>query len=260
MNYGNPYQVHLNFCGAATGAMSAAARLNASEYDYFTQDNIFSKEAEAIVTKEEVRKEGMSLDQLSLFLNAHPDVASTVTHCSTDNFTEQGEGHHSPVAAYNEAEDMVLVMDVSRYKHTAWYTAWWTSVSSLFKATCSSDAVSKSVRGFLQVSAAPNSQAAAANSKLFLPDLGSSRAASPASAASGQMPFVALLLALAVGTCLGAVIVMLAFNWPFKQSSRCCNAPSRAGDCIDGSVEDMLALNVDDVAPGAVGNRRHLLY
>lgn len=29
---------------------------------------------------------------------------------------EVGSGHHSPIGAYNEEHDAVLVMDVSRYK------------------------------------------------------------------------------------------------------------------------------------------------
>ena len=85
----------------------------------------------------------MSLEELSGFIAAHPGVNATFRHsrglplsefrdlvisalASPSTFVicnflrstlgERGAGHHSPLAAYNEEHDAILVLDVSRYK------------------------------------------------------------------------------------------------------------------------------------------------
>ena len=85
----------------------------------------------------------MSLEELSRFIAAHSGVNSTFRHSRglplsefrdliisalaqpatfvianflRGSLDEAGAGHHSPLAAYNEAHDAVLVLDVSRYK------------------------------------------------------------------------------------------------------------------------------------------------
>ena len=68
---------------------------------------------------------------------------------------ELGGGHMSPVAAYDEATDTALVMDVSRYK----YPPVWTPVSNLHAAMRAVDEASGLSRGWVVVAADANANA-----------------------------------------------------------------------------------------------------
>ena len=48
---------------------------------------------------------------------------------------QQGGGHHSPISAYDEETDRVLLLDVARYK----YPAYWVQVADLWKAMNTKD-------------------------------------------------------------------------------------------------------------------------
>jgi len=61
---------------------------------------------------------------------------------------QTGDGHYSPIAAYHESTDSVLVMDVARFK----YPPYWVPLSLLWKAMCSPDAMTGRARGFFVVS------------------------------------------------------------------------------------------------------------
>ena len=68
---------------------------------------------------------------------------------------ELGGGHMSPVAAYDEATDTALVMDVSRYK----YPPVWTPVSNLHVAMRAVDEASGLSRGWVVVAPDANANA-----------------------------------------------------------------------------------------------------
>ena len=57
-------------------------------------------------------------------------------------------GHISPLAAYNEAEDRFLILDVSRYK----YPPVWVKTADLWKAMNTTDSSVNKTRGFVLVS------------------------------------------------------------------------------------------------------------
>ena len=57
-------------------------------------------------------------------------------------------GHFSPVVAYNRARDMVLVLDVSRYK----FPPWWCPTELLWKGIDTVDTSAAKRRGLLVVS------------------------------------------------------------------------------------------------------------
>jgi hypothetical protein len=57
---------------------------------------------------------------------------------------QTGDGHFSPVAAYHEATDQCLVLDVARFK----YQPYWVSVSDLFASTLPVDSVTEQPRGW----------------------------------------------------------------------------------------------------------------
>ncbi len=43
---------------------------------------------------------------------------------------QAGAGHHSPIGAYNEATDQVLILDVARFK----YPPHWVELAKLYEA------------------------------------------------------------------------------------------------------------------------------
>jgi glutathione gamma-glutamylcysteinyltransferase len=57
---------------------------------------------------------------------------------------QTGEGHFSPLAAYHEASDQVLLLDVARFK----YPPYWVSVSELYQAMTFVDQVTAQPRGW----------------------------------------------------------------------------------------------------------------
>ncbi|EDO31596.1 predicted protein [Nematostella vectensis] len=63
--------------------------------------------------------------------------------------TQHGEGHYSPVAAYDEESDSVLILDVARYK----YPPFWTPVRMLFNAMLPKDPVTIKSRGYFVLKA-----------------------------------------------------------------------------------------------------------
>lgn len=60
---------------------------------------------------------------------------------------QTGDGHYSPIAAYHEATDQCLVMDVARFK----YAPFWVSVKDLYEATRPKDSVTNKSRGWFLI-------------------------------------------------------------------------------------------------------------
>jgi hypothetical protein len=142
-------------------------------YNYYDQVNVFNNNTEAIIPQSTVAKQGMTLDELAAFLGAHPGIGSLARHarsmaggleefrsiivsslCQNGTFVvlnfnratgvnEAGGGHHSPLAAYHQASDSVLVLDVSRYK----YNAWWSPVNLLWESVQPSDSADPLMMG-----------------------------------------------------------------------------------------------------------------
>ena len=72
---------------------------------------------------------------------------------SRKQLKQTGDGHFSPIAGYHSENDMVLIMDVARYK----YPPHWIAVETLFEAMCSFDKVSNKTRGWVLCSKQINS-------------------------------------------------------------------------------------------------------
>ena len=157
------------YCGVASMVMVLNA-LNApapSTPDYqpyrtFTQDNVLDETTDAVLPRDVLARQGMTLDQLGALLALHP-VAVEVHHAADggldafraaasealatrDHFViinylrkvlgQQTGGHISPLAAYDEKTDRFLVLDVARYK----YPPVWVKASDLFDALNTADA------------------------------------------------------------------------------------------------------------------------
>lgn len=58
---------------------------------------------------------------------------------------QTGGGHYSPIAAYHEESDKVLVMDVARFK----YPPYWVALEELYEATVPVDSESGKSRGWI---------------------------------------------------------------------------------------------------------------
>lgn len=62
---------------------------------------------------------------------------------------QTGSGHFSPIGAYNSENDMVLILDVARFK----YPAHWVPLPLLFQAMQSIDSDSQKSRGYILLTA-----------------------------------------------------------------------------------------------------------
>jgi glutathione gamma-glutamylcysteinyltransferase len=70
---------------------------------------------------------------------------------SRESLGQSGAGHFSPIGAYHEASDSVLIMDVARFK----YPPHWVPLQDVVDAMMHVDPVSGLPRGFLQLCAHP---------------------------------------------------------------------------------------------------------
>lgn len=67
---------------------------------------------------------------------------------SRSKLNQSGDGHFSPIGAYNSREDMVLIMDVARFK----YPPHWVPLSTLFEAMSTIDTDTGLHRGYIILS------------------------------------------------------------------------------------------------------------
>jgi len=169
------------FCGVASIVMVLnAMQLPAPSvpaydpYHTFTQDNFLNEKTEAILPREVLSNQGMTLDQLGALLATQP-VKVEVHHAADSNLDafrkvardylgaegrfvivnylrkaigQEKGGHISPLAAYDAETDRFLILDVSRYK----YPPVWVMASQLFDAMNTTDSDNKNkTRGFVLV-------------------------------------------------------------------------------------------------------------
>ncbi|MBO3463208.1 phytochelatin synthase family protein [Aetokthonos hydrillicola Thurmond2011] len=173
------------YCGVASSVMvlnglqiPAPEAPEYSPFHVFTQENFFNNEAtRKIITPDVVSRQGMTLDQLGQLLAIY-NVQVKVYHAGDtsiedfrkfvleklkqpNNFVivnylrkeigQEKGGHISPIAAYNQKNDRVLIMDVSRYK----YPPVWVKTTDLWRAMATVDPASNKTRGFVSVSRNP---------------------------------------------------------------------------------------------------------
>jgi hypothetical protein len=146
-------------------------------YRTFTQDNVLTEQTDAVLPRETLARQGMTLDQIGGIL-ATQRVKAEVHHASdssADEFrtlasaylSEPGHfvivnyqrkaigevvgGHISPLGAYDAKADRFLVLDVARYK----YPPVWVKTDDIFAAMNTPDAANDNKsRGFVLVTAA----------------------------------------------------------------------------------------------------------
>ncbi|MFC3231287.1 phytochelatin synthase family protein [Marinibaculum pumilum] len=171
----------LTFCGPATVAgvansLGIARPTLARRYPWklFTQDLTFNAANQAMKPFQKVESEGLTLAELDRFIE---NLGMTAEHHFADetgvdalraaikaaladrnsrfvaNYSrkalgQEGDGHISPVAAYDSATDSVLILDVAKYK----YPPVWIEVEMFHAAMLLKDTSSDRSRGFVIVS------------------------------------------------------------------------------------------------------------
>jgi hypothetical protein len=169
------------FCGVASIVMvlnalqvPAPTTPEYEPYRTFTQDNFLDERTEAVLPREVLMKQGMTLDEIGRLLALHPVEAEV--HHATDSGLEafrtsarehlgredravivnylrkaigqERGGHISPLAAYDAETDRFLILDVARYK----YPPVWVKADELFTAMNTTDADNQNkTRGFVLV-------------------------------------------------------------------------------------------------------------
>ncbi|MBW4481717.1 MAG: phytochelatin synthase family protein [Tildeniella torsiva UHER 1998/13D] len=174
-------QVNQAFCGVAStvmvlNALGVAAPLAPEwERNYFTQENLFNDQTEAIIARDAIARQGLTIAELAGILETYP-VSAEIHHgsdVSLDEFRslirvnletpdsyvlinylrraigQESGGHISPIAAYDADTDQFLILDVSRYK----YPPVWVQAETLWTSINTVDSVSGKTRGFLLIEA-----------------------------------------------------------------------------------------------------------
>lgn len=174
-------QANLNYCGVATATMimnslhmPAPIPDAISPYAIFTQDNVLSTRVRQSLNIYHVAQKGMTLQQFAQIFTAWDLPVETFTAINSDakrfrqhlravlnnprqrlavNYSrpvlgQAGIGHISPVAAYDETSDKVLILDVSRYK----YPPIWVAVDKLWQAMETEDSETECQRGYAIIS------------------------------------------------------------------------------------------------------------
>ena len=171
----------LTFCGPASVA-AVANSLNIDRpspdrlypWTLFTQDLLFNAANQALKAYGMVEHEGLTLAELDQFIE---NIGLAADHHFADetsvdelriaikttlsdrdarlivNYSRQalpqtGDGHISPVGAYDADTDSVLILDVAKYK----YPPVWISVQKLHDGMMMIDTGSNRSRGFVEVS------------------------------------------------------------------------------------------------------------
>ncbi|MBD1846266.1 phytochelatin synthase family protein [Cyanobacteria bacterium FACHB-63] len=157
------------YCGVASAVMVVNALKTSSPP--LTQDSFFTPAAQRIRSPYMIAFLGMSLEQLAMLLQNHSVRVKTqfASDTSLEQFRvqvranlsnandyvivnydraalgQEGGGHISPIAAYHEPSDRILIADVSSYK----YPSVWVSVSDLWQAMKTTDSTTRRSRGYL---------------------------------------------------------------------------------------------------------------
>jgi len=170
-----------SYCGVASIVMvlnaagvPAPTTPEYQPYHAFTQDNVLDERTDAVLPREVLARQGMTLDELGGLLALHPltievhhaadagldafraaarDYLAAKDHFVIVNYLrralgQQTGGHISPLAAYDAKEDRFLILDVARYK----YPPIWVKASDLFDAMNTTDSANgNKTRGYVLI-------------------------------------------------------------------------------------------------------------
>lgn len=165
-------------CGAASAVIVKNSMIDDAP---FTQDNLFTEDTSHIITQDVVYRIGFTLDELKTMIAARSDLETEHFHAGTGeelhdveafrealrvamddpntrliaNFSRQFwlgtgtlGGHFSPVAAWNEEENKVLILEVNQ----SWPMVW-LDVDEFWESMYTIDRISGMTRGWILVNA-----------------------------------------------------------------------------------------------------------
>jgi hypothetical protein len=145
----------------------------------FTSDNFFNENVEAITSRKKVSLGGMSLTELAKVLKTFPVKVEcayagessigvfrdrlkqalatkdgyVIVNYLRKSLGQESGGHISPVGAFNEGSDRILILDTANYK----YPWTWVPVDQLWKAMAGqAEPATKKTRGYVTISAKPS--------------------------------------------------------------------------------------------------------
>lgn len=173
-------QQNLAFCGPASivAVMNSLGTTRPFDsrlypYTFYTQDNIFNADTQRVKSFVMVSMRGMTLADMAAFFTAlgvkataYPADALTVDKLRTllksalanpnerivvnfnrKTLAQEGVGHQSPLAAYDEASDSALMLDVAKFK----YPPSWIKLDELLASMQTIDSDSGKSRGLVVV-------------------------------------------------------------------------------------------------------------
>jgi hypothetical protein len=173
-------QQNLAFCGPASivAVMNSLGTERPAEtrlypYNFYTQDNIFNPDTQKVKSYVMVSVRGMTLAEIAGFFSALGVKATThyadalnedqlrsiikstlakpeariVVNYHRKILAQDGAGHQSPLAAYDEASDSVLLLDVAKFK----YPPVWVPLGELLASMQTIDSDSGRSRGLVVV-------------------------------------------------------------------------------------------------------------
>jgi hypothetical protein len=172
-------QTDQTYCGVASAvtvlnSLDIAAPASPAIYPYrrFDESNIFTDSVLAIKAPKAVHLGGLTLDELAKVIGSfgvqvtthHADApltletfrpmvaaaladpeARVIVNFQRKLLGETGEGHHSPLGAYDAVSDRFLLLDVARYR----LPPVWVSAADMWAAMNTDDPDSGAKRGFL---------------------------------------------------------------------------------------------------------------
>lgn len=173
-------QQNLAFCGPASivavmNSLGTPRPFDSRLYPYhfYTQDNIFNADTQRVKSFVMVSVRGMTLADMAAFFNAlgvkatawyagslsleqfrtllksalaNPN-ARIVANFNRKTLAQEGGGHQSPLAAYDETSDSVLMLDVAKFK----YPPAWIKLNELLESMQTIDPDSGKSRGLVIV-------------------------------------------------------------------------------------------------------------
>lgn len=159
----NHYEPQLNnYCGVASSVIVLNALDILDEKGCpFTQQTFFTKSVEETISKETASRRGVSLEELVKALNSFPQIKAeglsgdrfdspqdlaqalkqwmganntyVIANFSRTGLGQKGGGHHSPIQAFDEVSQSVLIADVNIEYGFYWanLTGFWQSMQNL---------------------------------------------------------------------------------------------------------------------------------
>ncbi len=173
-------QMRGSYCGVATAVIALnALGMEAPQSEFlgkfrmFTQEEFFKGKVEEVVEKKVVEKAGLTLADMSRIMKTQPltvkkyvapyltdeEIRTGITSALVDpssfvialydrkSLKQLGNGHWSPIAAYDEESDSFLILDVARFK----YPPYWVDAKTLFASMKTFD-TDELPRGFIVLS------------------------------------------------------------------------------------------------------------